>query len=129
MLSGPMRITPEEKFVLARSIENPESLKPTNGEVVPADVPHITCKLAGTGSWVSRTGNCAGASIGAWTDASPLTAKAVKSGGADPKAVAAPSIQIGSPGTVPAGKVRVPVLTTKLDELGVVEPLPAKIKP
>src|SRR5580704_13459529 len=63
-LSEPIRITPETKLALARSMVKPVSVSVANGVIVPAVV-QLTISWAGT-------------------DSSVLMANALKSGGAEP---------------------------------------------
>src|SRR5450631_52286 len=91
ILSAPMRIEPEPKAALARSMVRPLDVNVENGAAVP--VPdQVTTKVAET--------------VG-----SAFTAVALKSGGAEPKGLLKPSAHNGSPAAA-AGSVSAPVFTT-----------------
>src|ERR1700683_1627056 len=137
MLSGPIRMTPEKNSLLARLIVKPELDMLENGVTLPGGLCHITCRLAGSRTWLPMPQVSMPGAVGAppptgppavCTDNSLLSATAVKSGGADPNGVKNPSLHTGLPTAVPAGSATVPESSVKAAGFRAAAPLPAQLK-
>src|SRR5450631_354614 len=132
ILSGPIRITPELKLALLKSMLIPLALNAENGVLVPGLVQY-TRMLAGMQSklpWPHDRGvGEVAVAPAVCTLNSSLTVDAVKSGGAEANGANRPSLHSGSP-TVISGTVSEPVLMEKLAARGSVAalvPLPANV--
>lgn len=131
---GPIATTAEINAAFVLSRVKPVASTVTKGVAAPAAKLYRTRKLAGWHTWLPRPQDSVpGADKvppATWTDACELTAVAVKSGGADPKAVTSPLRNTGEVAVKSDGRAREPVLTTKADATGsaaALVPFPANV--